>query len=120
MTKQTQNQEQKQEFNYFEFLKFQVLKAYFTSLFKGEKTNEITFTVKHLDSSKNAWFYKNGAFKFISWHSTFDENGRELIEIKIKDINLDAIAKSKEGKEFKIFNSLDISKAVKSAHKALA
>lgn len=123
MTNKNQNNvqnEQKKEFNYFEFMKFQVLKAYFTNKFKGEKTDELQITVKQMNTQGNAWFAKNGAFKFVRWETTVDEDGKMVTLVKIKDINLDAIAKSKEGKEFKVFNSFDISKAVKSAMKALA
>lgn len=110
-----------QKFNYFEFMKFQVLKSYFTKKLKGEETNEIEFQIKSMNPQCNSWFAKNKAFKFVEWKSTYDENGREVTLVKIKDIDLDAKAISKEkNKEFKIFNSFDISKAIKSAMKTLA
>lgn len=113
-------QKEKQEFNYFDFLKFKVLKAYYMQLFQGKSTEELTISVKHLNQQQNAWFFKNGAFKFVEWHSSIDDTGKIITEVKIKDLDLEAKAKSKQGKEFKIFNSFDIAKAVKSATKALA
>lgn len=114
-------QNQQQEFNYFEYFKFQVLKQFFIKQFRGEDTSEVTIQIKNFDNMKSTWFYKNGAMKFISWSTTFTEEGKQVVEVHIKDINLDAKATSKKtGKEFKVFSNFDIAKAVKAAQRAIA
>ncbi len=108
------------EFNYFDFFKFQVLKAYYENLFAGKGTEELEVKVKFFDNQKSAYFYKVGAMKFVEWKSEIDEYGRVLTIVKIKDLNIEAKAKTRQGKEYKVFNSFDIAKAVKSVTKALA
>lgn len=108
------------DFNYFDFFKFQVLKAYYENLLTGKKTDELEVKIKFFDNRKSTYFYKVGAMKFIEWKTEIDEYGRMITVVKIKDLNIEAKAKSKEGKEYKVFNSLDIAKAIKSVTKALA
>lgn len=123
MTKQqTQNVQQEQkEFNYFEYFKFQVLKQYFIKQFKGEDTKEITIQIRNFDNMRSTWFYKNGAMKFVSWNMTFSDEGKQVVEVRIKDINLQAKAISKKtNKEFNVFSNFDIAKAVRAAQKAIA
>lgn len=107
------NAETKKEFNYFDYFKFHVLKTYFSKKFKGEDTTELTIQIKYVDYDKNVWFYKNNACKFVKLEPVHDELGREMTQIVIKDLNLDATAISKAGKQFKVFNSFDIAKATK-------
>ena len=107
----------KTEFNYFEYVKFNVLKTYFAKKFKGEDTNELTIEIKYSDCTKNQWFCKNGAFKFVGLTVEYDELGKQKTKMVIKDLNLDATATSKAGKQFRVFNSFDIAKATKSALK---
>lgn len=107
------------EFNYFDFFKFQVLKTYYSNLLKGEKTDELEVKMKYFDNQKSTYFYKVGALKFAEWRTEIDEDGKVNTIVKIKDLNLDVKAKSKAGKEYKVFNSFDIAKAIKSAQKAL-
>lgn len=108
------------EFNYFDFFKFQVLKAYYENLLAGKKTDELEVKVKFFDNQKSTYFYKVGAMKFVEWKTEIDEYGRMITVVKIKDLNIEAKAKSKAGKEYKVFNSIDIAKAIKSVTKALA
>lgn len=115
----TAQQTEKQEFNYFDFFKFQVLKAYYENLMKGEKTDELEVKVKYFDNLKSSYFYKVGAMKFVEWKTDIDEYGRVQTIVKIKDLNIEAKAKSKAGKEYNVFNSFDIAKAIKSVTKAL-
>lgn len=115
----TTAQTEEQEFNYFDFFKFQVLKAYYENLMKGEKTDELEVKVKYFDNLKSSYFYKVGAMKFVEWKTDIDEYGRVQTIVKIKDLNIEAKAKSKAGKEYKVFNSFDIAKAIKSVTKAL-
>ena len=115
----TQVKTQEQEFNYFDFFKYQVLKAYFEKAMKGEKTDELEIKIKFFDNQKSAYFYKVGALKFVEWKMEYDEYGQINTIVKIKDFNIDAKATSKTGKEYKVFNSFDIAKAVKSVTKAL-
>ena len=112
--------EQAQEFNYFDFFKFHVLKAYYSKLFKGETTDEITIEIKSFDNNKSYYFYKTGAMKFIKYETIYTEEGKQLTRVYIKDLNLNAKAISKTGKEYKVFNSFDIAKAVKAAQKIAA
>lgn len=114
------NTEEKQEFNYFDFFKFQVLKTYYENLLAGKKTDELEVKMKYFDNQKSRYFYKVGAMKFVEWKTEIDEYGRMVTAVKIKDLNIEAKAKSKQGKEYKVFNSIDIAKAIKSATKALA
>jgi hypothetical protein len=107
------NAETKKEFNYFDYFKFNVLKAYFAKKLKGEDTTELTIQIKYVDYNKNVWFYKNNAFKFVKLETVYDELGKQMTQIVIKDLNLDAKAISKAGKEFKVFNNFDIAKATK-------
>lgn len=101
------------EFNYFDYFKFNVLKTYFNKKFKGEDTTELAIEIKYVDYNKNVWFYKNNAFKFVRLETVYDELGKQKTQIIIKDLNLDATATSKTGKQFKVFNSFDIAKATK-------
>lgn len=105
--------EQTMEFNYFDYFKFNVLKTYFNKKFKGEDTTELAIEIKYVDYNKNVWFYKNNAFKFVRLETVYDELGKQKTQIIIKDLNLDATATSKTGKQFKVFNSFDIAKATK-------
>lgn len=105
--------EQTMEFNYFDYFKFNVLKTYFNKKFKGEDTTELAIEIKYVDYNKNVWFYKNNAFKFVRLETVYDELGKQKTKIIIKDLNLDATATSKAGKQFKVFNSFDIAKATK-------
>jgi hypothetical protein len=105
--------EQTMEFNYFDYFKFNVLKTYFNKKFKGEDTTELAIEIKYVDYNKNVWFYKNNAFKFVRLETVYDELGKQKTQIIIKDLNIDATATSKAGKQFKVFNSFDIAKATK-------
>jgi hypothetical protein len=113
------NTEEKQEFNYFDFFKFQVLKTYYENLLAGKKTDELEVKMKFFDNQKSTYFYKVGAMKFVEWKTEIDEYGRVQTIVKIKDLNIGAKAKSKAGKEYNVFNSFDIAKAIKSVTKAL-
>ena len=101
------------EFNYFDYLKFNVLKAYLAKKLKGEDTTELVVEIKYSDCTKNQWFCKNGAFKFVGLTVEYDELGKQKTKMVIKDLNLDATATSKAGKQFKVFNSFDVAKATK-------
>ena len=107
------NAKTEQEFNYFDYFKFNVLKTYFSKKFKGEDTTELAIEIKYVDYNKNVWFYKNNAFKFVRLETVYDELGKQKTQIIIKDLNLNATATSKAGKQFKVFNSFDIAKATK-------
>lgn len=108
---------QEKDFNYFDFFKFKVLKQYFTNKFNGLNTNEFNVEINYFDNNKSTYFAKNNALKFVKWESDYDETGKQITIITIKDLNLNAKAISKENKPYNIFNSFDIAKAVKSALK---
>lgn len=122
-TNEIQNEvknEEKKEFNYFDYFKFNLLKAYYKTRLEGGNVNEFEFTLKYVDTNKNVYFYKTGALKFAQISTTYDENGRVVTLIKVKDLDVNKKAISKAGKEYSVFNTYDKAKAFSSAEKALA
>lgn len=99
MTNETEN-----KYNYYEDVKTKVFNALIIKKLKGESIDELTIEVKYANSKANYWFYQNNAFKFVKLETVYDELGHQKTRITIKNINLNAKAKSKNGKEFNIFN----------------
>ena len=114
----------KKEFNSFNWIKFNALKGYFAN---GEKP---TFEFRYNGIYDNKVFYyleKSGAL-VVDEYTTgnyytgeVDDNGNKVYKrmtvVKVREINLNARATSKAGKEYDVFFTQEIGGAKKSAER---
>lgn len=113
-------QTEAKEFNYFDYFKFQTLKAYYTAKLKGKKTDVLDVEIKRPDINANTYFFKCGAVKKLEYKTTVDETGKVVNIVRITGLDVNKKATSKAGKEYNVFNSIIKARAFGSAEKALA
>lgn len=114
---QTMENETK-EFDKFDWVKGNILKAYYQALVNKELPEDGVYEITMNGKFQNqvfGWLYKSGALKVVSYkNETFkNEEGDKKYKhtVYIKELNLDAKATSKAGKEFNVFSARDKQKA---------
>lgn len=107
-----------QQFNTFDWVKGNILKAYYNALVNKEIPEDGVYEVSMNGRFQNqvfGWLYKNGALKVVSYKTETFQNEEGELKFKhtvyIKELNLDAKATSKAGKEFDVFSARDKQKA---------
>lgn len=105
---------------YFDYFKFNLLKTYYIAKLTGKSTDELEVAFRYVNNGLNTYFARCGALKFVSTRSEYDENGKCITYIKVKDIDVNKQAISKAGKEYAVFGYSDKGKAISSAEKALS
>lgn len=122
MTTTVENK-QEQEFDNFGYVKQTILTQYVKNLIAGKDTKIFDFEMKAFMSNQFVFGYLNkvGALKVanVKHEDVSDETGKftTIYTVSIKDFNIDCKAKSKEGKEFRIFDTKSIGKALLRANK---
>lgn len=114
---QTMTNETK-EFNTFDWVKGNILKSYYQALVNKELPEDGVYEVSmngRFQDKVFGWLYKQGALKVVSYKTESFTNDQGELKYKhtvyIKELNLDAKALSKAGKEFDVFSSKDKQKA---------
>lgn len=114
---QTMTNETK-EFNTFDWVKGNILKAYYNALVNKELPEDGVYEVSmngRFQDKVFGWLYKQGALKVVSYKTESFTNDQGELKYKhtvyIKELNLDAKALSKAGKEFDVFSAKDKQKA---------
>jgi hypothetical protein len=107
-----------QQFNTFDWVKGNILKAYYNALVNKDIPEDGVYEVTmngRYQGQVFQWLYKQSALKVVSIKSeTFTNENNELKykhTVYIKELNLDAKATSKAGKEFDVFSARDKQKA---------
>ena len=103
-----------QQFNTFDWVKGNILKAYYNALVNKETPEDGVYEVTmngRFQDKVFGWLYAQGALKVVSFRTeTFTNDNNELKykhTVYIKELNLDAKATSKAGKEFDVFSARD-------------
>ena len=106
------------EFNTFDWVKGNILKAYYNALANKELPEDGVYEVSmngRFQDKVFGWLYKQGALKVVSYKTESFTNDQGELKFKhtvyIKELNLDAKALSKAGKEFDVFSAKDKQKA---------
>lgn len=106
------------EFNTFDWVKGNILKAYYNALVNKELPEDGVYEVSmngRFQDKVFGWLYKQGALKVVSYKTESFTNDQGELKYKhtvyIKELNLDAKALSKAGKEFDVFSAKDKQKA---------
>lgn len=87
------------EFNVYNYVKGLIVKSVF------ENTDEIKMRASN--NQVLDWLQKVGAigsYQINVDDTNIDEEGKRFVCVKIKNVNLKATAKSKEGKDFNVFS----------------
>lgn len=98
-TKKPAEVQTEREFNVYNYVKGLIVKSVF------EKSDEI-----RMRASNNQvldWLQKVGAigsYQINVDDTNIDEEGKRFVRVTLKDVNLKATAKSKEGKDFNVFS----------------
>lgn len=115
---QTMKTETKQEFNTFDWVKGELLKAHFNAMINKSIPEDGVYGATmngRFQSKVFHWLYKNDAVKVVSYKTeTYTDEKGELKykhTVYFKDLNLQAKSTSKAGKEFFVFSSKDQNKA---------
>lgn len=114
----TMENKTEQQFNTFDWVKGNILKAYYNALVNKEIPEDGVYEVTmngRFQDKVFGWLYAQGALKVVSFKTeTFTNDNNELKykhTVYIKELNLDAKAISKAGKEFDVFSARDKQKA---------
>ena len=114
----TMENKTEQQFNTFDWVKGNILKAYYNALVNKEIPEDGVYEVTmngRFQDKVFGWLYAQGALKVVSFRTeTFTNDNNELKfkhTVYIKELNLDAKALSKAGKEFDVFSAKDKQKA---------
>ena len=108
-----------EEFNYFEYFKYQTLKAYYKAKLTGNSTDVIDVDIKNPNIAMNTYFYKAGAVKKIEYKTINDETGKITNIVTITGLNPLQKAISKAGKEYYVFDAQTKGRAITGAEKEL-
>lgn len=123
MTTTTIENKQEPKFDKFGYVKRALLQGYVKALLNKEDTKEFSFEIKNYEGNSSVIYYwfKQGALKIADVKSAevSDEYGHfsRIYTVTVKDFNIDCKAKSKEGKEFRLFDLQTLGLALLRANK---
>lgn len=111
------NNEEK-KFDNFAYVKGALLKEYVKNMLAGKDLKELTFSIRNYYQNSFVLSYLNkaGALKVanVAVDETADATGKliKTYKITVKDVNINATATSKAGKEFRLFDEKSIGRAL--------
>ncbi len=115
---QTMENAEKKEFNSFAYVKGALLQEYLKNKIAGKSVDELTFSIRNYYQNSFVLNYlnKQGALKVanVAIDEKVNSEGKliKTYNITVTDLNINATATSKAGKEFRLFDDRTIGRAM--------